>query len=176
MSGMPWTPDLVERVKALWKEGYTAAQIAARVGAVSRNAVIGVIHRAGLSGLRKEVGQQAKPVAARPPTRIAKRSVPRPAARPAAAAAAPVSTVASAAAPPAGGVHLFALREDLCRRPLFGDRRHLDVSALRFCGAAVAPGSSWCPACRPRMIAGKAQVSRRILEQTMPPAARERAA
>lgn len=45
-----WTDERVERVKDLWKEGLSASQIANDIGGVSRNAVIGKIHRLGLSG------------------------------------------------------------------------------------------------------------------------------
>jgi GcrA cell cycle regulator len=48
---MGWTDERRELAKALWTEGRSAAEIAKRLGGgLSRNAVIGVIHRAGLSG------------------------------------------------------------------------------------------------------------------------------
>ena len=48
---MPWTDDRVEQLKRMWSEGLTASQIAARIGqGVTRNAVIGKVHRLGLSG------------------------------------------------------------------------------------------------------------------------------
>ncbi len=47
---MAWTDDRVEVLKKLWAEGLSASQIAARLGGVTRNAVIGKVHRLGLSG------------------------------------------------------------------------------------------------------------------------------
>ncbi len=47
---MAWTDERVELLKKLWGEGLSASQIAGRLGAVTRNAVIGKVHRLGLSG------------------------------------------------------------------------------------------------------------------------------
>jgi GcrA cell cycle regulator len=47
---MAWTDDRVELLKKLWAEGLSASQIAGRLGGVTRNAVIGKVHRLGLSG------------------------------------------------------------------------------------------------------------------------------
>ena len=45
-----WTDDRVENLKKLWQEGLSASQIAGRLGGVTRNAVIGKVHRLGLAG------------------------------------------------------------------------------------------------------------------------------
>ena len=47
---MSWTDERVELLKKLWGEGLSATQIARRMGGVTRNAVIGKVHRLGLSG------------------------------------------------------------------------------------------------------------------------------
>ena len=47
---MPWTHERIEKLKQLWDEGLTASRIAAELGEVTRNAVIGKAHRLGLSG------------------------------------------------------------------------------------------------------------------------------
>ena len=47
---MGWTEERVELLKKLWGEGLSASQIAGRLGQVTRNAVIGKVHRLGLSG------------------------------------------------------------------------------------------------------------------------------
>ena len=44
-----WTEDRVETLRKLWAEGLSASQIAAQLGSVSRNAVIGKVHRLKLS-------------------------------------------------------------------------------------------------------------------------------
>ena len=46
---MSWTGDRVEVLKKLWVEGQSASQIAKELGGVTRNAVIGKVHRLGLS-------------------------------------------------------------------------------------------------------------------------------
>jgi GcrA cell cycle regulator len=67
---MGWTDERVELLKKLWMEGLSASQIAAELGeGVTRNAVIGKVHRLKLSARAK-------------PTNTAPRA--RPAARPAA--------------------------------------------------------------------------------------------
>ena len=47
---MGWTDERVEQLKGLWSEGLSASQIARALGGVSRNAVIGKVHRLGLAG------------------------------------------------------------------------------------------------------------------------------
>jgi GcrA cell cycle regulator len=47
---MAWNDERVELLKKLWSEGLSASQIAGRLGGVTRNAVIGKVHRLGLSG------------------------------------------------------------------------------------------------------------------------------
>ncbi|MGE0408161.1 MAG: GcrA family cell cycle regulator [Amphiplicatus sp.] len=47
---MAWNDERVELLKKLWAEGLSASQIASKMGGVTRNAVIGKVHRLGLSG------------------------------------------------------------------------------------------------------------------------------
>ncbi|WP_267553275.1 GcrA family cell cycle regulator [Rhizobium rhizogenes] len=65
---MNWTDERVEKLKKLWSEGLSASQIAAQLGGVSRNAVIGKVHRLNLPGRAKAGGTTA---AARTPKRSA---------------------------------------------------------------------------------------------------------
>ena len=46
---MSWTDERVETLKSMWNEGKSASQIAKELGGVTRNAVIGKVHRLGLS-------------------------------------------------------------------------------------------------------------------------------
>lgn len=46
---MSWTDERVETLKKMWGEGQSASQIAKELGGVTRNAVIGKVHRLGLS-------------------------------------------------------------------------------------------------------------------------------
>lgn len=61
---MNWTDERVEKLKKLWSEGLSASQIAAQLGGVSRNAVIGKVHRLSLPGRAKAGGNTT--AAARP--------------------------------------------------------------------------------------------------------------
>src|SRR6478736_2025482 len=49
-AGISWTDERVELLKKLWSDGLSASQIATELGNVTRNAVIGKVHRLGLSG------------------------------------------------------------------------------------------------------------------------------
>ncbi|MCX7889834.1 MAG: GcrA cell cycle regulator [Rhodobacteraceae bacterium] len=46
---MSWTDERVELLKKMWTDGQSASQIAKELGGVTRNAVIGKVHRLGLS-------------------------------------------------------------------------------------------------------------------------------
>ena len=46
---MSWTDERVQLLKKLWVDGQSASQIAKELGGVTRNAVIGKVHRLGLS-------------------------------------------------------------------------------------------------------------------------------
>lgn len=47
---MSWTAERTELLKKLWTEGLSASQIAKQLGGLSRNSVIGKVHRLGLAG------------------------------------------------------------------------------------------------------------------------------
>lgn len=114
---MSWTDERVETLKRMWAEGQSASQIAKELGSVTRNAVIGKVHRLGLSN---RVGATDKPEAeidlapvGRPDPAPAPRVEPpaartEPGPRPAAAAAAPERP---AAAPVTGNVTPIPLRK-----------------------------------------------------------------
>ena len=66
---MSWTDERVETLKKMWAEGQSASQIAKELGGVTRNAVIGKVHRLGLSnrvggGASEEEAVTEAPVAA----------------------------------------------------------------------------------------------------------------
>ena len=65
---MGWTEERVEMLKKLWADGLSASQIAAELGGITRNAVIGKVHRLGLSGRAKSPSSSApRPRKARAP-------------------------------------------------------------------------------------------------------------
>jgi GcrA cell cycle regulator len=145
-----WTDERVELLGKLWGEGLSASQIAALLGGgVTRNAVIGKVHRLGLSG-RAKAGQ---PAPTRPPkARAPSAPTPISAARPRLAAsedavALPVSLVPAPEPVPqdieipiSERVSILELRETMCRWPL-GDPQS---SEFGFCGGRTVTGLPYC--------------------------------
>jgi GcrA cell cycle regulator len=77
---MSWTDDRVEILKTMWMEGNSASQIAKELGGVTRNAVIGKVHRLGLSN--RATPSKAKTKAAAPKAKVAPKPKPMPKAKP----------------------------------------------------------------------------------------------
>lgn len=104
---MSWTDERVETLKRMWAEGQSASQIAKELGGVTRNAVIGKVHRLGLSNRAGDGAAHAEeaeaPVAAAPaaPPRVDPAPRPAPAADPAPRAAEPAAAPRPAAERPA---------------------------------------------------------------------------
>jgi hypothetical protein len=59
MTVLTWSEEREARLKELWDAGLSASQIAAELGNVTRNAVIGRVHRLGLSGRAKSPASAA---------------------------------------------------------------------------------------------------------------------
>lgn len=144
---MSWTDDRVELLKKLWTEGLSASQIAGRLGGVSRNAVIGKVHRLGLAG--RATQSRSKP--SRPRTRIntIKRvSKPRLAHHGNPALRALYQPDADRYVPPpeeldiapADRLALVELTECSCRWPI-GDPQNADFG---FCNHKKVPGLQYC--------------------------------
>jgi GcrA cell cycle regulator len=88
---MSWTDERVELLKKMWGEGQSASQIAKELGGVTRNAVIGKVHRLGLSNRAGSAGAAkaeakakpaAKPTVEAKPTKPAAKPAPKPAPAP----------------------------------------------------------------------------------------------
>ena len=73
---MSWDEQKVNSLKELWKAGYTASQIAAKIGNVTRNAVIGLLapliyqRGAGPSGKAHRLNLQTRAVSKKSKTKI----------------------------------------------------------------------------------------------------------
>lgn len=138
---MSWTEERVGALKKLWLEGLSASQIAKQLGGVTRNAVIGKVHRLGLSG-RAAPSQPSRPVfRAQRPRPAQAPSAPRriePAApRPAPAAAAPAPTPVPDLP---GTATVLTLGAHMCKWPI-GDPATNDFS---FCGRRAGEGQTYC--------------------------------
>jgi len=78
---MSWTDERVETLKRMWAEGQSASQIAKELGGVTRNAVIGKVHRLGLSNRApgaREDEDETPVVAAKPEPKAEPAAAPRP--------------------------------------------------------------------------------------------------
>lgn len=75
-----WTDERKETAIKLWLDGLSASTIAQRLGGTTRNAVIGVMHRAKLTRTKKTTGTRYVPIGkSRKPSKPYKpREVPRP--------------------------------------------------------------------------------------------------
>ena len=95
---MSWTEERVETLKRMWAEGQSASQIAKELGGVTRNAVIGKVHRLGLSNRAggTQSATTAKPAAKEKPAKAAAKPA-KPAARKREAAAEEPAVAAEAA-------------------------------------------------------------------------------
>ncbi|MEL7090275.1 MAG: GcrA family cell cycle regulator [Pseudomonadota bacterium] len=82
---MSWTDERVELLKKMWGEGQSASQIAKELGGVTRNAVIGKVHRLGLSNRAGGGTAKAEPKA-KPAPKAEAKPKPAPKAEPAKAA------------------------------------------------------------------------------------------
>ncbi|MEQ8297728.1 MAG: GcrA family cell cycle regulator [Nitratireductor sp.] len=153
---MNWTDERVELLKKLWAEGLSASQIAAQLGGVSRNAVIGKVHRLKLSSRGRasaapnRTKKTARPGAAGKPaprssgarvlpqtmgatalsTALDADAAPRPMPRPVENVVVPISRRLS----------LADLTERTCKWPN-GDPLHED---FHFCGNETAESGPYC--------------------------------
>ncbi|MEM1431918.1 MAG: GcrA family cell cycle regulator [Pseudomonadota bacterium] len=97
---MSWTDERVELLKKMWGEGQSASQIAKELGGVTRNAVIGKVHRLGLSNRNGGGSSEAASSQKAEPVAEVLKAVPEPAAAAEAPKAAPEAAPEPAPVPP----------------------------------------------------------------------------
>jgi GcrA cell cycle regulator len=152
---MSWTDERIDQLKQHWMEGKSASQIAGLLGnGVTRNAVIGKVHRLGLAGRAKSPSSGLSR-----PRRSAPSSTAHRAAAPRMASAAPrmmrgatalalapdalldaePEAFESVVVPMSLRVTIIDLKEAMCRWPL-GDPAS---SEFRYCGSH-APSGPYC--------------------------------
>jgi GcrA cell cycle regulator len=167
---MSWTDERVEALRVMWTDGKSASQIAKELGGVTRNAVIGKVHRLGLSNRvggadREEENGTPEPVVDGPEPEHAPEApaappaAPRPAGKDPAPPARPkppgqivppqpapseISAEALAnlaeVAKKARRLSLMQLSERTCKWPV-GDPATDD---FWFCGLPTVPGKPYC--------------------------------
>jgi GcrA cell cycle regulator len=133
---MGWTDERVELLKKLWQDGLSASQIAKQLGGVTRNAVIGKVHRLGLSGRATpskpartvfKAPRPARPAAAAP-------SAPRRLAEPVSPQVQPTPVRYVDEAP--GSATVLTLGAHMCKWPI-GDP---SLDSFTFCGRRSSEG------------------------------------
>ncbi|WP_398484736.1 GcrA family cell cycle regulator [Tardiphaga sp.] len=146
MTVITWTDDRVEQLKKLWEGGLSASQIAAELGNVTRNAVIGKVHRLGLSGRAKSPSSAApRPRKPRPAQQMVR--MPRPVARGNTALAhdyqvemEPDPISVDNVIPISQRLQLVELNDATCHWPV-GDPASTD---FYFCGGKAVAGAPYC--------------------------------
>lgn len=128
---MEWTNEIIEKLRALWAEGLSTAEIGRRLN-VSKNAVVGKAHRLNLpsrpSPIRRHDGETPRVVT---PKRVIGPTLP------------PLSASIGAPAPSLRAlapVQKFSQRAAPCSWPI-GEP---GTSSFHFCNAASAGGKPYC--------------------------------
>lgn len=106
-----WTDDRVDLLCRLWRDGRSASEISRALGGVTRNAVIGKVHRLGLAGRGRPSAPGVKPACAA--TRLPKRRCRPLRVRPARAAQTPPPRP-----PEVGMASVVSIRRGQCRWPI----------------------------------------------------------
>lgn len=146
---MNWSDERVELLKKLWIDGLSASQIAKQLGGVTRNAVIGKVHRLGLAG-RATPSRPVKRIVRTRPVLVAEaapevKNVEKTRAKPAIEEV-EASEVAKKSAPvqnfsPNGElIGVLDLGPNMCKWPI-GDPTDADFG---FCGAKTHASWPYC--------------------------------
>lgn len=131
---MGWNDERVATLRKLWAEGLSASQIAKQLGGVTRNAVIGKVHRLGLAGRATPSRPAKRPVRpARP--RVISPTAPR---------LRPASNMPAVVIPELEPLRfddgkaatVLTLNESMCKYPI-GDPTD---ASFAFCGRSAACG------------------------------------
>lgn len=141
-----WTDERVELLKKLWAEGLSASQVAKQLGGVTRNAVIGKVHRLGLSGR----ATPSRPARARPQApRTLVRGRPDPLTaemreeeqqRSQSAQKAEAAHIEERGLEPVQRATVLTLTEHTCKWPIGDPGR----PGFHFCGRGADQGSPYC--------------------------------
>ena len=156
---MGWTDERVETLRKLWLDGLSASQIAKQLGGVTRNAVIGKVHRLGLSGRAApsqpartpfKAPRPARPVSAAPTAPAPRRIVveepvlaaapPPPVAVAVVPASAPVVEPTVPAVMERGSATVLTLGAHMCKWPI-GDPA---TDGFSFCGRRTGDEGPYC--------------------------------
>lgn len=144
-----WDEAAVERMKRYHDLGHSAREIANMIGAPSKNAVIGKLHRLGVTGHPRAA--TVTPIKRKPQPKVEQVAAPEPvkADPPLPAPRRDLPTVVAR-------LSFDELEHDNCRFPV-GEPGQ---PGFGFCGQKTAPGQPYCPTCCQRAYAPETRVSR----------------
>jgi GcrA cell cycle regulator len=140
---MDWTVEAIERLRALWAEGHSTAEIGRRMG-ISKNAVVGKAHRLNLPARPSPIRRDAAGDAAPRPQPV---RAPRP------TGVVPRLTLPSVVPPPAPVLAAVSPRAPVVRSfPRLSPARACcwpigepGQPGFRFCSAEALGGKPYCP-------------------------------
>jgi GcrA cell cycle regulator len=135
---MGWTDERVALLKKLWAEGLSASQIAKLLTGVTRNAVIGKVHRLGLAGRATPSRPAKRPVRVARPRPAVPASPAAPRLRPAAPAVyqAEAPVLEPLVLDTGATATVLTLNDRMCKWPI-GDPAD---NTFAFCGRAACSG------------------------------------
>lgn len=144
---MAWTDEMVEDLKKMWKEGLTTGEIGKRLN-VSKNSIVGKVHRLGLSGRPSPIKKKEDDTEASAPQSIKKDSVTKTAPKAVKEKEAPkAAPIKETPAPHRDSrrsgnscISVTDLDNHTCRWPL-GDPKDEN---FHFCGKKVRVGQTYC--------------------------------
>jgi len=129
---MSWTDERVDQLKSMWTEGLSASQIARVLGGgVTRNAVIGKVHRLGLAG-RAVPARVDRPRLPQAPRLTVRSHLPEP----------PVVAEDPLVLEDGSHATVLTINDRMCRWPI-GDP---SAEEFHFCGRRPKSGSPYCEA------------------------------
>lgn len=159
---MAWTDQMVEDLRRMWKEGMTTGAIGKKLG-VSKNSIIGKVHRLGLSGRPSPIKRKSdtaapkatpeKNIAIEPAPKVSETQTPKVAPKPVEENPAPAQKIipdddkfistkieSKPIVRKDGKVMLTNLDNHTCRWPI-GDPKDEN---FHFCGKKVKLGQTYC--------------------------------
>lgn len=134
MSAEEWTPDRIKFLIALWDEGLPTSEIGRRLG-VTKNAVVGKVHRLGLKKRASPIRQMPSAGTVQPRRVKAEAKAPAAEAAEAAAPAAPTPVM-----PSGDAVKLEELTSTMCCWP----EGEPGTPEFHFCGRPAVAEKPYC--------------------------------
>ncbi|OEJ67523.1 GcrA family cell cycle regulator [Magnetovibrio blakemorei] len=146
-SAVEWTPDRIKVLIALWEEGLPTSEIGRRLG-VTKNSVVGKVHRLGLKKRQSPIRQTS--VTTAQPKKVKKAPTPSP----------------TAATLPSGDVvRLEELTNAMCCWP----EGEPGTPEFHFCGKASVPDKPYCDAHCARAYVKVSKDKKRIVSGSVAP-------